>query len=195
MNIIPRPKKVEIQDSFLKNKVIRLESFIEDNRIINALSSFRTSDDGVSLNILMEQNDVEEAYTIKIEQDKILINAKGIPGAFYAIQTLRQIFTYDEIPCCYVEDAPDFKHRGFYHDITRGKVPTVETIKKLIDHMAYYKLNSLQLYVEHTFAFKEFSDSIEKTGYLSAEEIRELDHYCKMNFIDFIPSIAKQKKA
>ena len=67
-----------------------------------------------------------------------------------------------------IEDEPDFKYRGFYHDITRGKIPKVETIKRLIDNMAYYKLNSLQLYVEHTYEFKEFSDDIERTGYMTA---------------------------
>lgn len=109
---------------------------------------------------------------------------------FYAIQTLKQIFEQNEIPCCYIEDKPDFKYRGFYHDVTRGKVPTVATLKKLIDDMAYYKLNSLQIYVEHTFAFKEYADSIERTGYLTADEIKELDDYCKMNFIEFITSLA-----
>ena len=36
----------------------------------------------------------------------------------------------------------------------------MDTLKELVDYMAYMKLNSLQLYVEHTFAFKEFADSV-----------------------------------
>ncbi len=190
MNIIPKPKRVEIQDGFLKNKMIRLDSVFEDERLSDALSIFCISDEGVPLKIFIGQDNECEAYDIKIERDNIVINANGSRGAFYAIQTLKQIFTHDEIACCYIEDAPDIKHRGFYHDVTRGKVPTVETLKKLIDNMAYYKLNSLQLYVEHTFEFKEFADSKEKTGYLTAKELRELDNYCKKNFIDFIPSLA-----
>ena len=82
------------------------------------------------------------------------------------------------------------EYRGFYHDTTRGKVPKVETLKMLIDQMAYYKLNSLQLYVEHTFDFKEYATTKERTGYFTAEEIKELDDYCYENFIDFIPSLS-----
>ncbi|MBQ3593649.1 MAG: family 20 glycosylhydrolase, partial [Clostridia bacterium] len=89
-----------------------------------------------------------------------------------------------------IEDEPDFEYRGLYHDITRGKVAKVETLKKLIDDMAYFKMNSLQLYVEHTFEFEETKDLIENTGYLTKEEIKELDEYCCENFIDFIPYIA-----
>jgi len=190
MNIIPYPKRIEINDGFLQNKAMNLQTVVLDDRILYALDNFEKADEGVALEIFAGQNEESEAYTLTIECDRIIINAKGNTGAFYAIQTLKQIFSYDEIPCCYIEDEPDFKYRGFYHDVTRGKVPTVKRIKKLIDDMAYYKLNSLQLYVEHTFEFKEFADSIDKTGYLSAEEIREIDDYCKMNFIDFIPSVA-----
>ena len=90
----------------------------------------------------------------------------------------------------YIEDKPDFEYRGLYHDMTRGKVATVKTLKKLIDDMAYFKMNSLQLYVEHTFEFNETKDIINRTGYITKEEIKEIDSYCYDNFIKFIPSIA-----
>ena len=59
-----------------------------------------------------------------------------------------------EVPCLEIEDWPDFKVRGFYYDITRGKVPTLETLKNLVDTLAFYKINQFQLYIEHTFALK-----------------------------------------
>jgi len=90
----------------------------------------------------------------------------------------------------HIEDKPDFEYRGFYHDVTRGKIPTVETIKQLIDQMAYYKLNSLQLYVEHTFEFEEYKQIKAATGYLTKEELREMGNYCRENFIEFIPSLS-----
>ncbi|MCR4692489.1 MAG: beta-N-acetylhexosaminidase, partial [Firmicutes bacterium] len=189
MNIIPTPKKTEINDGFLRIKTVKIINMPNDLRIKNALKGFAVNDKGVLLEICME-NGESEAYTLKIESEKITITSGGAAGVFYAIQTLRQIFTLDNIPCCYIEDSPDFACRGFYHDVTRGRVPKVETIKRLIDNMAYYKLNSLQLYVEHTFEFKEYADSLERTGYLSAEEIKEIDEYCKLNFIEFIPSLA-----
>lgn len=189
MNLIPMPKKVEKQDGFLKSKAVRLTTQITDERLIKAINKLPISEYGTTLEIFYEENS-KESYSLKVEPENIKIIADSSAGVFYSIQTLRQLFDGDEVPCCYIEDEPDFEYRGFYHDITRGKVPKIETIKRLIDDMAYYKLNSLQLYVEHTFEFKEYADIIDRTGYLTAEEIKDLDEYCKMNFIDFVPSLA-----
>ena len=189
LNIIPLPKKIEIHEGFLKWKTVRFTNDIKDVRILNALKSFEIDDNGVSVEIAIG-NGQRETYSIKIEKDNIVINADCSAGAFYAIQTLKQIFVSEEVPCCYIEDNPDFKYRGFYHDITRGKVPKIETIKNLVDDMAYYKLNSLQLYVEHTYEFDEYVDSIERTGFISSEELKEIDEYCKMNFIELVPSLS-----
>jgi len=189
MNLIPMPKKIEKYEGFLENKAVCLKSNLFDERLLKAIDCLPVQYNGTGLEIHIQDLGVEE-YSIKIEQDNILITAGSEAGAFYAIQTLRQLFLEEEIPCCYIEDKPDFSHRGFYHDITRGRVPKLDTLKKLVDDMAYYKLNSLQLYVEHVFEFKEYADSIERTGYMTAEEIRELDEYCKMNFIELIPSLS-----
>ena len=56
--------------------------------------------------------------------------------------------------------------------------------------MAFCKLNALQIYVEHTYDFKEYKDIHDRTGCLTAEEIKELDQYCSDNFIEVIPSLA-----
>ena len=56
--------------------------------------------------------------------------------------------------------------------------------------MAYYKLNSLQLYVEHTFEFEEYKQLRNTTGCLTKEALLEIGAYCKENFIDFIPSLS-----
>ncbi len=189
MNLIPLPKKIEIKQRFLSNKTLKVASKISDERLINTIRKLPLSDNGTDFEINFETGN-KESYEINIEIEKIVINANSAAGAFYAIQTLRQLFKNKKVPCCKIYDEPDFEYRGFYHDITRGKVPKVDTIKRLIDDMAYYKLNSLQLYVEHTFEFKEYADSIERTGYLTADEIKEIDRYCRLNFIEFIPSLS-----
>ena len=195
MYLLPEPQKLVINNGFLKQRSVDLkgvygeESFCKDARIRKALDKLPDSEDGTKLEIRLGETG-EEGYTLTIEESKITIMAARPAGTFYAIQTLRQIFDNKEVPCLTIEDEPGFAYRGFYHDVTRGKVPKAETIKELIDTMAYYKMNSLQLYIEHTFPFKELGDHIEKTGYLTPEEIRELDDYCYENFIEFIPSIA-----
>lgn len=188
MYLLPQPKMIKEKKGFLKTKVLKVENKCCDDRIINALRFFELGD-GADLIIEVGTGNTE-GYSLSVYEDRIHIKGENPSGVFYAIQTLRQLFESDKVPCLEIKDTPDMMLRGFYHDVTRGKVPTVKTLKRLIDDMAYYKLNCLQLYVEHTFEFKEYADSIDRTGYLTAEEIRELDEYCRLNFIEFIPSLS-----
>lgn len=189
MKLLPAPKILQLTGGYFTHKTIRVATKDLEKRLVKALNKLPLSSGGAAMEITVEDKK-SESYTLKITENTILLHAQSPAGAFYGIQTLRQIFTHKEIPCLYIEDKPDLSYRGFYHDVTRGRVPTVETVKRLIDEMAYYKMNSLQLYVEHTFAFQELADVAERTGFLTAEEIRELDDYCYENFIEFIPSIA-----
>ena len=47
-----------------------------------------------------------------------------------------------------IEDVPDLKIRGVMLDISRAKVPSVETIKNTIKLLAELKYNHLELYIE-----------------------------------------------
>lgn len=189
LKLIPAVKQLQMKDGTLEKKTLFYCSETLDSRIAAALKKLPFSCDGTPVEIVV--NGVSgESYELWIEPSLVRIVADSCAGAFYAIQTLRQIFKHDVIPCLYIKDAPDFPHRGFYHDVTRGKVPTLESLKKLIDDMVCYKLNSLQLYIEHTCELKECSELIASTGYLTNDEIRQLDAYCKENFVDFIPSLS-----
>lgn len=189
LKIIPKVKTLQIKNGFLNKSAIYYNNLNCDKRVIDALIELPYDKSGAKLDICISGAD-GEGYELYIEENNISIVSDGPAEAFYAIQTLRQIFMHKEIPCLYIKDEPDFKYRGFYHDITRGKIPTVATIKSLIDKMAYYKLNSLQLYVEHTYEFEECKDLNKKFGCLKSEEIKEIDAYCKQKFIDFIPSLS-----
>lgn len=189
IELIPAVKEIKMSSGFLAKRAIRYEKTGLDSRLLSALQKLPYDDSGAVLDICVSGN-AGEGYTLCINENDISIKAEGPAGAFYAIQTLRQIFKHEEIPCLDIADKPDFEHRGFYHDVTRGKIPTVETIKKLIDQMAYYKLNSLQLYVEHTFEFEEYKQLNDTTGYLTKEEICRIGEYCRENFIEFIPSLS-----
>lgn len=189
LNIIPRVKTLEIKNGFLGKKAIFYNGITVDDRLLSALSHLPYDKTGIKVDICVT-GDTGEEYELWIDEDAVNIKAAGSAGAFYAIQTLRQIFKHEQVPCLYIKDKPDFSYRGFYHDVTRGKVPTVATVKKLVDMMAYYKLNSLQLYVEHTFEFEECKQLNESMGYLTGEEIEEIDDYCKQNFVEFIPSLS-----
>ncbi len=189
MKLIPKVKQLEIHNGYLNSKFICIKNNDIDSRLITALHKLPLSVSGTPLYINVSGNS-GEAYELTVSEEEICIAADSPAGAFYAIQTLRQIFKEAQVPCLYIKDKPDFSYRGFYQDVTRGKIPTVATVKKLIDTMAYYKMNSLQLYVEHVFEFEESKDLWESTGYLTKEDLREIGAYCKENFIEFIPSLS-----
>lgn len=195
LKLIPPVKQLEIQNGVWAQIALSYEKESLDPRIALALSEWNPSEgaDGVPLTIQVQKDNADlgqEAYTIRVDASGIQIEAGGDAGAFYAVQTLRQIAASGEIPYLQIQDQPDFPYRGFYHDITRGKVPTVETMKQLIDQMAYYKMNSLQLYVEHVYEFEECKALRERFGYYTEAEMKELDQYCRDRFIDFIPSLS-----
>ena len=189
IKLIPAVKHMEIYSNFFHKKAVFYEETGMDSRLLSALKKLPYDKAGAKLDICIAGHS-GEGYELSVNENDIRIQADGPAGAFYAVQTLRQIFKSSEIPCLYIKDFPDFEYRGFYHDVTRGKIPTVETIKKLIDQMAYYKLNSLQLYVEHTFEFEEYKDLNASTGCLTKEDLLEIGAYCRENFIDFVPSLS-----
>ena len=189
MHLIPKVKELQVLEGSLQSKTILPFEGQVDNRVKNLIEKLPKSDKGVPLTIQIVDNG-EESYSLTIDQQGINVQANGNAGAFYAVQTLRQIFLWETVPYLTIFDKPDFKYRGFYHDITRGKVPKVQTIKKLIDRLAYLKINSLQLYVEHVYDFLECGEDIKSRGFLTQSEIKEIDDYCKQNFIDFIPSLS-----
>ena len=139
------------------------------------------------------QNETDpESYLLEAGRHAIVIKSPAEQGLLYGIQTLRQIIRQSGcvIACTKIEDYPEIANRGFFHDVTRGRIPKLETLKKLADKMCFYKLNQLQLYVEHTFMFQAESEVWRDDTPLQAADIIELDHYCKVRGIDLVPSIA-----
>lgn len=212
MNLIPMPRKIQyIKEEFKLKKEVNIIldyncSFDDLNSAI-LLQEEINNTFGFKVNItkalnyhiyntficLKKKSSMEdEEYKLSIKKDNIEINASTSKGLFYGIQTLIQIireYGYS-LPGVIIEDKPYFKHRGFYHDVTRGKVPKLETLMNLVDKASFYKINELQLYIEHTFAFKGLSEVWVDKDPLTSEEIILLDRYCKNKHIELIPSIS-----
>ncbi|WP_421723046.1 beta-N-acetylhexosaminidase [Bauldia sp.] len=88
-----------------------------------------------------------EAYSLTISADGIAIEARDAAGAFYAIQTLRQLtwLNPDGLPHLQIFDKPRFEYRGVMRDVARHYASTAG-IKKTIDLMAALKLNTLHIH-------------------------------------------------
>ncbi len=132
-------------------------------------------------------------YVLAITPGQITLTGGDEAALFYAAQTLSQIFEYAlaeqvPLPCLVIEDWPDFERRGYMLDISRDKVPTMPTLFRLIDQLAKWKINEVQLYTEHTFAYHNHRDVWKDADPLTAKEIQLLDRYCRDRFIDLVPN-------
>jgi hypothetical protein len=92
------------------------------------------------------------------------------------------------LPCLKIRDWPDFARRGVMLDISRGRVPKLETLLDLAEKLADLKINELQLYTEHTFAYKKYQSVWQSWGALTAKEIQKLDARCRELGIDLVPN-------
>ena len=131
-----------------------------------------------------------EGYRLSITAGGIHIVGNDPAGAFYGVQTLNQLLQThgSQLPLLEVEDYPDFPARGVMLDISRDKVPTMETLFGLIDWLASLKINQFQLYTEHTFAYRNHPTVWAKATPITAEQILELDAFCKERFVELVPN-------
>jgi len=206
LNIIPTPRSVETECGTFDLFGVRVfADKSTDKRVLRLLATLcseigAVSGEYVPLSvsvpfgkaITVKAGNEGEGYRLTVSSDGICIEGDGAQGAFYAVQSLRQLVRENGacIPCVRISDAPDFSYRGFYHDVTRGRVPTLGKFKEIVDTLAYYKINSLQFYIEDAFTFKELEGIVTPECALTPGEILELDEYCKDRFIELIPSMA-----
>lgn len=139
LNLIPVPYKSEEKNgSFIIDGKLKISSDFD-----LPLLKLERADDG-KLIIKKDSSLPDEGYTLDIKEDCINITSATEKGAYYALQSLRQISRYEigkrKVPCCTVEDKPNFKWRGMHLDESRhffGK----EEVKCLLDMMFMMKLN------------------------------------------------------
>ena len=143
--LLPPPKSAQWKDGFLDWNIARFEA---DSRGMPAGEHVCSQTDNSIAH--------DQGYYLKISEDGITIKSRTESGARLAFQTLRQIaLQSDERGMRMVEisDYPDLEVRGFMLDISRCKVPTMDELSRLLDKLALFKYNRLELYTEHTYAF------------------------------------------
>lgn len=133
----------------------------------------------------------EQAYVLTVEPARIILYANAPAGLFYAAQTLRQLARLSgrTLPALTIRDWPVLPYRGLMLDISRRKVPTLETLTQLAMELAHYKINVLQLYTEHTFQFPRHPKIGAGCGSLSSRDILELDRVCRAHHVELMPNL------
>ena len=87
-----------------------------------------------------------EGYTLKVDREGVELTARTEAGLFYGKQTLLQLLTPDGLPFVQITDSPRFAYRGLHLDVSRHFFPK-EEVMKILNAMAYYKLNTLHLHL------------------------------------------------
>ncbi|MFN0275466.1 MAG: beta-N-acetylhexosaminidase [Chitinophagales bacterium] len=167
-SIIPQPVSIiatEGHFAFNRNTYIvanDIESF-KDATVFNQfmvryfqfpIKTFKkpvTSNNYIEVSYNPELKIPDEGYILKVENNKISIQAKNKGGILNGFTTLFQLFAYQKIhfptaqdykiPCCEITDYPRFHYRGMHLDCARHFFD-LDFIRKYIDYLAMYKYNT-----------------------------------------------------
>ncbi len=158
----------------------------------------------------------KEGYALAVRPSSVKINAGTIRGLYYGIQSLLQLLPAEVvserknttvdwlIPCVEIQDSPRFVWRGMHLDVCRHFLP-VESIKKHLDMMAMYKLNTFHWHLTEDQAWrieiKKYplltevgsrrieGEGIEHSGFYTQQQIREIVEYAAERHINIVPEI------
>jgi hexosaminidase len=130
-----------------------------------------------------------EKYRLKISTDGCAIEAGNADGVSRAFSTFAQLVLNGKIPHVEIEDSPTLPSRGYMLDISRDRVPARRTLLYILDVMWLLKFNVLELYTEHTFAFKGHEEVWENASPLRPADIAFLEDQCAARGIELIPNL------
>lgn len=220
--IIKKGMSISFSDSSLLPVVNLLQAQIANGTLsVKWVPANKRS--SAAIHFAIDNNQPNEAYRVQIGAKQTLITALNGPGAFYAVQTLLQLLpaTPDvnpavlvSLPQCTIEDKPRFGYRGLMLDVARHFF-TVEEVKRFIDVMATYKLNTFHWHLTEDQGWRieikkyplltkvasvrkesmvgAFKDQkFDKTpygGFYTQEQIREVVAYAAKKFITVVPEI------
>ncbi|MBQ3218049.1 MAG: family 20 glycosylhydrolase [Akkermansia sp.] len=157
----------------------------------------------------------EEAYRISVTDKQVKIMASTPKGKMWGSRSLLQILkqTGGSVPCGEAYDVPRYQVRGVLFDIARTPY-TLDDLRKVIDTMAWYKMNDLHLVINNNYifleeyvkdghdplkeaytAFRLESKMVGKNGqpltaqdvFFTKKEFRELIDYAKLRGVNIVP--------
>ncbi|MEY2898777.1 MAG: hypothetical protein RL138_830 [Bacteroidota bacterium] len=217
--VITESSQMSLATAILKT----LESYLEKETSIVLSPNLSATLPGKNNEILLTLNKQlgKEEYQLNINSKSIEIIYGGEAGGFYAMQSLLQLAqnakesNKNKIACQLIEDAPRVSWRGMHLDVSRHFFP-IDSIKRYIDVMAIYKMNTLHWHLtddqgwrieikkypkltqigskrKETMIAKNFfpfiGDDTPYGGYYTQEQIKELVQYAAAKHITIVPEI------
>ena len=210
------------EDAF---ETLFLKQYLEKNYGINVKidAHYPPFKNFISLMYILGGNPADmdqEAYQVKITKKGITLSAYADAGIFYAIQTLTQLLPVEKnsrllVPCLQIVDAPRYQWRGMHLDCCRHFF-TKDEVKKYIDYLAMYKMNTFHWHLTDDQGWRIESkkypllttissqrkqtlvgkpskdpkyDGIPYGGFYTQEEIKEVVAYAAQRHITVVPEI------
>lgn len=168
INVVPYPNSVEMKcGSFAAagaefkcdpamdeaSKAV-VEAFAQQLSLVSGKPS--TVSEGsakTGFSFIVNQDMPAEAYTLKVGKKGVKVEASGLNGFNYAVQTIKQMLPVEiygttsapeaswTIQCAEIDDAPRFGYRGMHLDISRHFYD-IDAVKRYLDIMEIHKLNT-----------------------------------------------------
>ncbi len=138
--------------------------------------------------VLRDATLVGEAYGLSVTEQGAVVSAGAPEGVSRAFASLAQILLAGPRAVA-IADAPAFSRRGYMLDISRDRVPARRTLGHLLDLLWLCKVNELQLYVEHTFAFAGHEEVWKNASPLRPADILWLRDQCAARGIELVPNL------
>ena len=189
---VPQPQKVVYTNGFLpfEGFVLAQRKAVFAKHTLTKLQPFLAAN-GVTLTTQQNTALGAQAYVITVDEGGVAVQYSAKVGLHYAVLTLLQAAKQcgGKLPFMCVQDAPDFANRGFMLDISRDKVPTLATLKLLVDYLSDVKVNMLQLYVEgRSFYYPSKAECYARpSDFLTAADVVALKNYAKQRFVSLVP--------
>jgi hexosaminidase len=155
----------------------------------------------------------EEGYELTITEDQIKVAANKPAGLFYGAQTIRQLLPEKiekssiqrgpwEITTGTIRDMPEYAWRGSMLDVARHFF-SVEDVKRYIDLISFYKMNTLHLHLSDDQGWRIEIKSWPnltaiggnsqvgggKGGFYTQEQYKDIVAYAQRQFITVVPEI------
>ncbi|HXI00240.1 MAG TPA: family 20 glycosylhydrolase [Sphingobacteriaceae bacterium] len=175
----------------------------------------------INFSSLPYQGTNPEGYTLSILPNQINVSGRDA-GLFYGMETLMQMLPLQKeaapkISCAQITDEPRYKYRGLHLDVGRHMFP-VPFIKKYIDLIAYYKLNTFHWHLTEDQGWRieikkypkltrvggfrdqtlighyhdripQYYDGTPYGGYYTQEEVKDIVAYAALKYVNVIPEI------
>ncbi len=232
INIVPKPNSIvssEGKFEITSTTKLFVSSAVDMSKVENFLKSRlqdaaglrleginqKPESDYISIEVDKSLNLAKEAYKLTSTAEGITIKASHERGAFYGVVSLVQLLPAEieskvkqdnawSVPFVEINDAPRFPWRGMHLDVCRHFV-SVEFIKKQLDVLAMYKINTFHWHLTEDqgwrIEIKKYpkltevgsrrveGNGKEYGGFYTQQQVKEIVAYAAERYIDVVPEI------